>query len=172
MAADLPLDGSTRDRALVRPAARAVVLDEAGRVLLVRADAGNGAFWFPPGGAIEAGETPAAAARRELLEETGLHEAAGVTWGPHIWSRRYTWHWATRGLWIDSREEFFAARLTGDHDEARFGTGAALDGLSEIRWWPVEDLASIERLAPGNLAALLPPILRGEYPDSPLEITT
>ena len=44
--------------------------------------------------------------------------------------------------------------------------GADLDGLAEIRWWAVDELASIERLAPGNLATLLPPILRGEYPEA------
>ncbi len=54
----------------MRPAAAcAVVLDDAGRVLLQRRrDNGE---WALPGGAIELGETAAEAAVRETAEETG-----------------------------------------------------------------------------------------------------
>lgn len=55
--------------------AAARVEDPEGRVALVRNRWSEG--WLPPGGAVEAGETPAEAARREVREETGLEAAVG-----------------------------------------------------------------------------------------------
>lgn len=53
-----------------------VIHDEQGRVLLGLRSGKHGAgTWGLPGGAIESGEDPAAAARRELEEETGLRPA-------------------------------------------------------------------------------------------------
>jgi ADP-ribose pyrophosphatase YjhB (NUDIX family) len=52
--------------------ATAIVQDDQGRVLFQRrADFGQ-AWWGLPGGLLDPGETPAACARREVLEETGL----------------------------------------------------------------------------------------------------
>ena len=167
------LNGSTREHAIVRPAARALVLDAEGRVLLVRGTWDGGAFWFTPGGAVEDGETPEAAARRELLEETGPDDDAGLEWGPCVWVRRWVWHWVARDLWIDSRERFYVARLPGLGALIRLDERHAEDilDLTEARWWSVEELAgSGERTSPLRLAELLPAILRGEYPDPPLEI--
>jgi len=51
-----------------------VVFDDAERLLLVqRADSGT---WCIPGGAADVGESPSAAAEREVLEETGLRVQA------------------------------------------------------------------------------------------------
>jgi ADP-ribose pyrophosphatase YjhB (NUDIX family) len=52
--------------------AGAVVIDESGRVLLLKHVFRTGAGWGIPGGFINHGEQPEAAVRRELLEETGL----------------------------------------------------------------------------------------------------
>ncbi|GAA2205943.1 NUDIX domain-containing protein [Nonomuraea monospora] len=52
------------------PGGSAVVIDDAGRVLLHRrADSG---LWALPGGVMDVGETIAAAVAREVLEETGV----------------------------------------------------------------------------------------------------
>ena len=47
------------------------VTDDAGRILVVRTTY-LGPRWMLPGGRVERGETPHAAAERETLEETGL----------------------------------------------------------------------------------------------------
>ncbi|MFJ8201397.1 NUDIX hydrolase [Streptomyces sp. NPDC096152] len=62
----------TQPQALL--AACVVVLDEAGRVLLLRYGPGQpaaGAWWLP-GGMLDHGEDPWTAARREMREETGI----------------------------------------------------------------------------------------------------
>jgi 8-oxo-dGTP pyrophosphatase MutT (NUDIX family) len=67
-----------------RGAAAALLLDELGRVLLVKPTYKDG--WFLPGGVIEAGESPLAACVRECEEELGLVPRLDglvcVDWGP------------------------------------------------------------------------------------------
>ena len=67
------------------------VLNHAGRLLLQRR--GDNGRWGLPGGAAEPGETPVAAALRELREETGIVleadalERLGLYSGPEFWLR-------------------------------------------------------------------------------------
>ncbi len=70
-----------RDLPMV-PCVGAVVHDDAGRLLLVRRgrDPHRGR-WSLPGGRVEAGESPAQAVEREVLEETGLVVRAGAPAG-------------------------------------------------------------------------------------------
>jgi 8-oxo-dGTP pyrophosphatase MutT (NUDIX family) len=55
---------------LLMPGVAAVIRDAQGRLLLQEKSSGEG--WSLPAGAIEPGETPEHAVRREVLEETGL----------------------------------------------------------------------------------------------------
>jgi 8-oxo-dGTP diphosphatase len=68
-----------------RAAAGVLILDGAGRVLLVRPIYKTG--WDLPGGYIEEGETPSEACAREVEEELGLRRPIGqmlvVDWAPH-----------------------------------------------------------------------------------------
>ncbi len=70
----------------LRQAARAVVLDPADRILLVRFDFPARSVWAAPGGGLEPGETHEHALARELREEAGLEV---VDLGPWIWSRTH-----------------------------------------------------------------------------------
>jgi 8-oxo-dGTP diphosphatase len=62
----------------VVPCVGAVVVDEAGRLLLVlRGRPPAEGTWSLPGGRVEAGEDDVAAVAREVLEETGLVVTVG-----------------------------------------------------------------------------------------------
>lgn len=56
----------------LRRKVRAVVIDQAGRVLLIRPYGYAEDCWTLPGGGVEADETAAEAISRELQEELGL----------------------------------------------------------------------------------------------------
>src|SRR4051812_33067248 len=64
----------------IRALAGCVILDEDGRVLLLHRS-GNPIQWELPGGKVEDGEAAEAAAKRELLEELGVHVSETVHLG-------------------------------------------------------------------------------------------
>ncbi|HVY62032.1 MAG TPA: NUDIX domain-containing protein [Planctomycetota bacterium] len=160
-----------REHPQLRPAGRAIVIDDAGRVLLFKTVIGPGQpeVWITPGGALEPGETAEAAARRELWEETGIRHDGPA---PCAWTRRHVWKWNER--WVDTRETFFVFRVRGEHPvvATRLDPGEA-DTLREHRWFSLAELraalaAGVE-LAPRRMAELLEPILRGELPAAPVD---
>ncbi len=86
----------------LRPAVRILLVDESDRTFLFKGrDPKNKSdlYWCPVGGAMEPGETPEAAIRREVFEETGL---ANFELGPHIWNREVILSW--NGALIHSKE--------------------------------------------------------------------
>lgn len=74
---------------------RILALDCAARVLLVRHSYGSGQ-WMPPGGGIGRGEDAVAAARRELLEETGCR----LEWAVRLDLVKEELHGADNGVHI------------------------------------------------------------------------
>lgn len=87
---------------------RVLLIDAQGRILMQHRD--NNApvhpnKWTVPGGGVETGESPAIAARRELLEETGLEvdqklklfriEIGPSSYRPEMWVQRFAYYAAT-----------------------------------------------------------------------------
>lgn len=110
-------------------AAGAVVVDDAGQVLLVRRgrEPARGS-WSLPGGRVEPGESPAQAAVREVREETGLV----VTLGRHLGVLEVPAPEPGRVYRIHD----YAARVVG-------GRLAAGDDAARVRWFTPAELVDL-----------------------------
>lgn len=101
--------------------------------VLLRDPVTHTARLFVPGGAIEAGETPAQAAIRETLEETG-YQVELLAREPVI--ARYPFVWA--GQHIEVTTHFFAVRLRDETVSATPVHDAAY--LEGTHWIPLSDI--------------------------------
>ena len=143
---------------LTRAAYRAVVVDHAYRLLLLRVTDGATTWWEPPGGDPVPREDPATAVARVLREETGLTARVG----PCVWERR------SGGL-VRRVERYHVAWLD-DPAAPRALVPERRDVLAE-RWWTLDELAATaERLDPARLPALAPAVVRGEYGGVPVRL--
>jgi 8-oxo-dGTP pyrophosphatase MutT (NUDIX family) len=130
-----------------RRAARLVVLDGRGRVLLFRHAGNHGqVFWATPGGGLEAGETFEQAAYREASEELGIN---GIT-------LRFLWEamndFVHVGYPVRQRERYFL--LEGVGQDLLTGVQAVheQEGILDTRWWSRAELgATTEPLFPKEL---------------------
>lgn len=135
-----------------RPAARILLLDGAGRVLLFRFDPDDRPpFWCTPGGALDPGEDYAGAARRELIEETGIDADPG----PEI-ARRVVEFVTIEGVPVWADERYFLVRTRADSIDTARHTELERRVMRSWRWFtPAEIAAHHEPVFPEDLSALL-----------------
>jgi len=140
-----------------RLAARVLLLDRDGRVLLFRGwdpgDPGAGEWWFTPGGGRDPGETSREAAVRELHEETGLLLAPEAL-GDVVHERVTVFPFD--GQTYRQAEDYYSVRVDV-HDVVtdRFSE-LEMVAVLEHRWWhPDEIRATTERYYPEELLDLL-----------------
>jgi ADP-ribose pyrophosphatase YjhB (NUDIX family) len=91
--------------------------------------------WSIPGGRVEFGETLVDAARRELLEETGLI-ATELRYLGHVERTSSEWHYVIH--------DFVTEVAETDADGASAGDDAA-----DLRWVVQADVCNVSGLAPG-----------------------
>ena len=119
---------------LLLPSVSVLPADEAGRILLVR-EAGRDDGWGTVGGAVEPGESPAAAAVREAREEIGadieLTRLVDVVGGPDY---EVTYPNGDRVAYVAA---VYEARIVD-------GSPAPGDGeISELAWFAPDELPAV-----------------------------
>ena len=135
-----------------RPAARIILLDGAGRVLLFRFDPDDRPpFWCTPGGAVEPGESYEEAARRELAEETGIVAEPGAQI-----TRRQVDFVTIEGVPVTADERYFLVRTDRADIDTASHTPLEQRVMTRWRWFSRDDLAAHdEHFYPEDLADMI-----------------
>lgn len=150
----------------LRDAVRAIVLDPAQRVLLVRFEFPDWVGWAAPGGGVGPGESDEQALRRELAEEAGLES---FELGPLAWTRT---HYFELGDWEGQTERFYLVRVQPFAPAPQL-TRAQLEEehVTAIRWWTPEELETARQtFAPSRLPLLLHELVELGPPSEPLDV--
>ncbi|MBS0481493.1 MAG: NUDIX domain-containing protein [Proteobacteria bacterium] len=136
----------------IRRAARILLLDPAARVLLFRFTPDDRPpLWATPGGECDEGEDFCAAARRELMEETGID----CDPGPAI-ARRSSRFRTFAGEDVVADERYFWVNTQACSIETSGHTATERAVMKEHRWFALAEIDNWhEPIYPENLADLL-----------------
>ncbi len=153
----------------IRQAVRAVVLDTADRILLVRFEFPGVTRWALPGGGIEPGEISVDALRRELAEEVGLLDA---TIGAHVWDRLHIIPFIS-GDFDGQREQIHLVRTEPFVPEPRLSWEEMnAEYVFELRWWTITEIESASvTFVPTGLAAHLRELLQTGPGNRPVDVS-
>jgi 8-oxo-dGTP pyrophosphatase MutT (NUDIX family) len=162
-----------------RTSARVIILSDDGRALLVRGhDADTNpvrSWWFTVGGGINPGESPRAAAVRELWEETNLTVSESDLRGPVV-LREAIFDFASETC--RQSETFFVVvvphtempdddpRLKGNHWQ-----DAEAEVLDELAWFTPEQLLNQPlEVFPKELPDILELLITGEWDGEAIQL--
>jgi 8-oxo-dGTP pyrophosphatase MutT (NUDIX family) len=140
-----------------RPSARLLIVDRENRVLLFKFEFHHGSvagqrFWATPGGGLDAGESYEDAARREMLEETGVSIDDP---GPQVAQRTATFQ-TPDGEMVSADERFFLIRVDRLEISVERWTDLERQVTADHRWWSLADLRSTgEQVWPQDLEKML-----------------
>ncbi|MFE3293556.1 NUDIX domain-containing protein [Rhodococcus sp. NPDC059234] len=138
-----PSAGAGLDVDEMRTSSRVVLIDDRGRVLLLRGhdpQIPDVHFWFTIGGGVERGESLRDAAVREIREETGLSVDAADLRGP-MWRRVAVFPYD--GDLIRSEELFFALQTNGFEPQRNGFTELERRAITGHRWCTAADMRAI-----------------------------
>lgn len=135
-----------------RPAARLLLLDPDDRLLLFRFTAPDRPpFWCTAGGACDPGESHAAAARRELIEETGFD----LDPGPEVARRRADFV-SLEGVPVTADERYFLVRAPSADIATHGHTELERRVMQRWHWFTRDELANWpETIFPEDIIAML-----------------
>lgn len=140
-----------------RPAARILLVDSEGRILMFRftPEDGRAPFWCTPGGAVDPGESYEEAARRELYEETGIIADPGQ----QVLRREVDFLTIER-VEVTADERYFLVKTDAREIDAAGHTELEQRVMQQWRWFTPADLATLdEAYFPEDLIDILTEVM-------------